>query len=173
MTSTGSHETLRIVLALLFFIPLLLLALFSSSQQTEAGGIFSPFGGRVISWIPDFPGCAPITAAIAAATFGVVNVTVGQLQVTPPHGGAFGILKINGFIPPVLTTIYKNGDAYQKPGSYVLGNAIDLCGVCGGGKKDGPLGAICGSVGRVMGPLCGVGAQACPINRIVHKIGSS
>jgi hypothetical protein len=61
----------------------------------------SPFGGQVISYIPEAPGCTPITTAVSAATFGTVNIVIGQLEILDfkskePKPLSLGLLSING-----------------------------------------------------------------------------
>ena len=133
-----------------------------SPQEAGALSVFSPFGGKVKVWLPEAPGCAGITAAVAVATGGTVIMTIEQLKVGPPKGGTFGILRINGMLIPGLTKIYSH-KAYQIPGNWVLGNSLDLC------KSDfaGEL------ISEVIGVICGATAGTCPINNLVHKMGTS
>jgi len=138
------------------------MAVVLSPQKAGALSIFSPFGGRVTVWLPEAPGCLPITAAVGVATAGTVTITIEQLKVGAPKGGTFGILRINGMLVPGLTKIYSH-KMYQIPGNWVLGNSFDLC------KSDfaGKLGS------KVVDAICGVAAGTCPINNLVHKMGTS
>lgn len=166
------------ILSLVFFVPLLFLAL-QTPRTTEAVGSFAPFGGKVLAWLPTAPGCTAVTAAISTATLGAINLTVEQLQVGPPKAGVFGLVRINGFVPPGLTTIYNQGEVYRIPGAQVLGTTVNLCSLvseaaCNRGVSDPTAKAICAGVGSsIVGHLCGTLAGACPLTKIIHKIGSA
>ncbi len=158
-------------------ILLVMIAVYSVSypaKKVSAFQIFSPFGGKVKSWLPDSPGCAPITKAISVATLGTVNITVEELDVSKPKDSKLGILRVDGFNIPGLTNIYKNY-AYQTPGTWVLGNSINVCDACDKVKNVPGLGAICDlkPVKEILDVACSTVASDCPITNLVHYMGVS
>jgi hypothetical protein len=173
-----NRDFYHILFSVVVFVPIVLLAIFSYPSKSEALSIFSPFGGKVISWTPEAPGCSALTAAVSAATLGSVNITVEQLIVGPPKGGTFGILRINGVIPPLLTTVYKN-KLYEVPNTWVLGNYLNLCNVCGAVEDIPIVKEICKIPGIkdildsfVFQEICKAVGHACPISKLIHKIGT-
>lgn len=177
----------HIFIGTIFFFPIFLTALLLSPQEVEAlriADIFTPFGGKVISWLPEAPGCAAITAAVTVATLGTVNITVEELKVGPPKSATVGILRVNGFPLPFLTGIYDT-KTYFTPGVEVLGNSANVCDICGKvGDKVGVKAkvkniaaakTICkiGVVKNIIKAGCGLIGGACPLTNLVHKIGNA
>ncbi len=147
-------------------------------QETQAIGIFSPFGGKVTVWSPTAPGCAPFTTAVCVATLGSVCPTVEELVVAPPNGGTFGILRIDGMTIPGLTTIYQKY-AYQAPGTWVLGKSINVCSVCENLSDIPGIGSITGAlcdipaVSDIIDTICEFVGGACPVGNLIYKMGTS
>ncbi len=81
---------LAVFLSLIFLMP----------YKTDAIGIFTPFGGKILTWSPVAPGCAPFTTAVCVATLGTICPTVEELIIAPPKGGTFGILRVDGMTIP-------------------------------------------------------------------------
>ncbi len=135
--------------------------------------IFSPFGGKVKKWLPDSPGCAPITKAISVATLGSVNITVEELSVGGPKESTVGILRVNSFLVPGLTTIYKH-KSYKIPGTWVIGNSINVCSACDKIEDIPVLKQICklGPVEKILDIACDIVASSCPITNLVYKMGT-
>lgn len=158
-----NRDLFHILFSVVVFVPIVLLGIFSYPSKSEALSIFSPFGGKVVAWSPEAPGCAAITTAVSVATFGTINITVDQLIVGPPKAGTFGILRINGFTIPLLFTGYAN-HAYEVPNTWVLGNAFDVCGA---------IPFVRNILGKtVTDAICGIVGGTCPINKLIHKIGT-
>ncbi len=171
----ASMQKTLMVLAFLFFVPLLILALLERPPEVRAVSIFTPFGGKVKSH--SFPSsCLTlITTPIAAATFSAVWATIEALELEGPANEKLGILRVNGFLIPGLTTIYEKG-GYTTPGTWVLGNTINVCDLCGkvsdvpGAKK------ICSSIpqsDKILGTLCTAATADCPVTNLVYKMGTS
>ena len=51
------------------------------------------------------------------------------------------------------------------PGTWVIGNSFNLC----GGEMEGIIGKI---IGKIAGAACDITAEACPITKLIHKIGA-
>lgn len=148
-------------------------------QTASADVLFSPFGGRVISWLPSAPGCFPLTAAICVATLGTICPNVEELIVGPPQQATLGIFRIDGATIPGVTTIYREY-AYEIPGTWVLGNSINICNVCGSIDEidvpgiDSVLAPICENeiTEAILGTVCDFVDSACPVTNLVHKMGT-
>src|SRR3989338_11418544 len=112
---------IRIWRYLIFVAVLTLVSSVSAPRSADAAvvSIFKPFGGKVAMWLPEAPGCAVFTAAVCAATLGTICPTVEQLEVAPPNGGTFGILRIDGLTIPGLTYIYQKY-FYEAPAVNVV-----------------------------------------------------
>jgi hypothetical protein len=160
--------------SIIIALPLIIAAIVLPTKKTEAIGIFSPFGGKVLSWLPLSSGCTAITTAVSAITLGVINISVEELKVGPPNGGTFGILRVNGVTIPGLTTIYSNYN-YWTPGVNVIGNSINICDVCGKAKNVPGAKFICELpvISKILDFGCDAIGTACPLTNLVHKIGSS
>jgi len=172
-------QKIIIILALIIFIPLLLIAIFMSPEEVKAINIFSPFCGKVKSWLPNAPGCMDLTLAVEVATFGSITLTVEELKIGPPKGGTFGILRINGYTIPGLPTFYKY-NSYMTPGSWVIGSSINICDICDKIINKGFKGLsfakkICESKGikEILDAGCDLVGENCPINNLIYKIGTS
>jgi hypothetical protein len=132
----------------------------------------SPFGGQVISYIPEAPGCAPITKAVSVATFGTVNIVIGQLEILDfkskePKPLSLGLLSING-VP--IYRLYEHYN-FKTSGNYVLGNYFDLCST----PKEvlGSIPVIGDILKNVIDTVCSTEAQTCPISTLIYQIGTS
>jgi len=171
-------KILHISFALIIFIPLFLITVFISPEEVKAFSIFSPFGGKVESWLPTAPACEPLLRSISVLSGFTVNITIEELKVGKPKGGTFGILRINGLTIPGLTTIYKHQGSYMIPGTWVLGLSIDICNVCNkiteGNKGLSFLKKICETEGvaEIIEVGCKALGEGCPINNLVYKIGA-
>lgn len=149
------------------------------------GGIldfFTPFGGKITSYNPVAPGCAAITTAVSVATLGSVNLTVEEIKVGNPKSATLGILRINGISVMPPPTNIKMYYSYMVPGTYVLGNSINICSVCS--KLDQISDKIglkflkdfCSNtegIDIILEKACGVVGEACPINNLIYQIGTS
>ncbi len=157
---------IHIIISLIIFIPLVATAIILSPSEASAISATSPFGGKVKTWIPEDPKCADITTEIMAATAGTVIITIERLEVEGPNGGTFGILRVDGATLPLLTTIYDY-NSYMIPGNWVIGSSFDLCNA--GSKLLGD------GLGKAVGKVCNLAGDGggCPINNLVHKVGSS
>lgn len=167
MKRSKNNETARGVVVLLFLIFVLSIL----PLRTDAISIFSPFGGKVTAYMPTAPGCAVFTTAVSIATLGVINPTVEELVV---GSKTLGILRIDGFTIPGLTTIYEK-KFYQAPGTWVLGNSINVCDVCGAAEDIPIVSSICkiGVVSDILDVVCDFVGSTCPIGNLVHKMGTS
>jgi hypothetical protein len=132
----------------------------------------SPFGGQVISYIPEAPGCTQITTAVSVATFGTVNIVIGQLEILDfkskePKPLSLGLLSING-VP--IYRLYEHYN-FKTPGNYVLGNYFDLCST----PKEvlGSIPVIGDILKKVIDTVCSTQSQACPISTLIYQIGTS
>ncbi len=133
----------------------------------------NPFGGRVVLWSPVAPGCVSFTAAVAIATLGTVIPTVEELIVAPPHGGTFGILRVNGIpVPPTTIHIYNQ---YQLPGTNVLGSSINICDACDAIDEIPFLKGVCemGILKDILGVICDFVGGTCPITNLIFKMGTA
>lgn len=173
-----SRHTFRVIVAVILFTPFLFLALSLPPQEVQALRLFTPFGGRIISLLPA-AGCIPIRAAVLAATAGTVDISVDELLIGPPLGTALGVLKISG-VPtmPLPTNIYESSlfTMPSTPGTWVLGNSLKICDVCGKLKGVPIVDDICNSIpgiGDILGEVCDLVGTACPITNLIYNIGSS
>lgn len=146
----------------------------ATPKKAEALQLFSPFGGKVLAWLPEAPGCAPITAAISILTLGSVNITIEELKVGPPKAATLGLLRVDGLTIPGLTTIYRNS-TYFTPGVNVVGTSIDVCNVCDKVGDIPFIGSICDIpvVSDILDATCDIAAGACPFGNLIHTVGSS
>jgi len=150
-------------------------------NQTKAVSLLTPFGGKVEEYDPAPTTCvSEITLPVATATFFTTWITIEKIKVGKPKGGTFGILRVN-FIPvmPPLTNI-KKYYAYMVPGTWVLGNSINLCSVCekveSAGEKVGAGFAkdFCKSIpgiGEILDAICSI-ASGCPVDNLIYQIGT-
>jgi len=145
----------------------------------------SPFGGKVEKYDPAPADCiSNITTPILTATtaLGVPTlVTVEQVDIGKPSKAKVGILRVNLFTIPVLTTIHQNF-SYFIPETNVLGTYFNICDVC---KKVGDATKKTGMsesaenfckgipvIGEFIDTLCSA-AGSCPITSLVFKMGTS
>jgi|GEM_PF-3508172 len=156
-------------------IIILFLVVFVSLGNTTSAAILpiNPFGGKVVTWLPSAPGCLAFTTAVSIATLGTINPTVEELVVAPPHGGTFGILRVN-LIPVPPTKIYLYNQ-YQLPETYVLGSSINICDACSAIDKLPFLKDICktGVLKSILGTICGFVGGACPVTNLIYKMGTA
>jgi hypothetical protein len=165
-------EKLFLILFLILFL-MLILSFFIFISPVFAISLFStPFGGQVISYIPEAPGCVPITEAVSVVTLGTVNIVIGQLEVLDfkskePQPLSLGLLSING-VP--IYRLYEHYN-FETPGNYVLGNYFDLCST----PKEvlGSIPVIGYILKKVIDTVCSTEAQACPISTLIYEIGTS
>jgi hypothetical protein len=155
-------ENIHIIFSLLILLVLILTSVFLKPNKTNAFSIIKPFGGRVLSWLPEAPGCAHITTAVSLATGGTIIPTIEQLKVGGAFGGTFGILRVNGLTLPSLTTIYSN-KMHEIPGRWVLGSYVNIC------QTDN----LPGKLGEIANIACAISGDSCPINKLIYKISSS
>ncbi len=153
----------------------LFLVMFASLGDKTFAAIspISPFGGKVISWLPSAPGCLAFTTAVSLATLGTINPSVEELVVGPPNGGTFGILRVNLIpVPPTTIHIYQQ---YQLPETYVLGSSVNICDACKAVDKLPFLKNVCntGILKDILGTVCSFIGGACPITNLVLKMGTA
>ena len=121
------------------------------------------FGGKVRSYLPEDPGCKPITTAIAKITFGTVNVKIGKLTVINYMKGYPEILPLAlvtvNFVP--LYKVYDYGK-YMIPDVWVLGKYLTGCSVI---QKIPYL-------GEILKTVCQYANNACPLSNILFMIGT-
>ncbi len=165
-----SKKYLAIFLSSIFIIIFL-----TSNNKAAAIQLFTPFGGEVKSWDPAPASCwSDITAPIAAATAFTVWVTVEKLEVSGPAPATLGVLRVEGATLPFLTNIYKYY-TYFIPGSKVVGNSLDLCGLC---KATGQI-PLAKEICKIPGisdftsVACKLTGSTCPIGNLVYNIGVS
>lgn len=149
-------------------------ALAFTPAPASAIQILSPFGGKVTAYNPAPAACLPITTAISLATAGTITPTIEEIIVGGPRAATVGLLRIDGFTIPGLTTIYGRG-MYMVPGKYVLGNSIDLCDVCNKVEDIPGLSAICdlGPLDDILSGMCDIVGTACPVTNLIYSIASS
>jgi len=160
---------------------------FVAPQTSRASLLFSGFGGKVeIPPIPS-PGCtallAPINAALVAAavTTGIlIQINVMQLSILPAGEKDvqnLGIVTtdIEGvpvyiFPPPIF--IYQYGN-FQTPGIEVLGNAVNLCGVCSAANSIPGISNLCSAIPYV-DSICKLATKStsCPLDNVIFRIGT-
>lgn len=167
-------------------VPVLMLAFcltifFAYPTEVKAISILSPFGGKVEEYDPAPETCVyKITLPVAVATAFTTWITIEKIKVGEPKGGTLGVLRVN-LIPvmPLLTNI-KKYYAYMVPGTWVLGNSLNLCSVCerveSAGEKVGAdfVKNFCKSIpgiGEIMEAICGI-AGDCPVNNLIYQIGT-
>lgn len=150
----------------------LIISISLGNMASAAISPISPFGGKVVTWLPSAPGCIAFTTAVSVATLGTINPTVEQLIVAPPNGGTLGILRIN--LLPVPTIIHTH-QQYQLPGTYVLGSSVNICDACKALDKLPFLKDICktGILKDILGTICGFVGGACPITNLILKMGTA
>lgn len=152
--------------------------IFLMPYKTDAIGIFTPFGGKILTWSPVAPGCAPFTTAVCVATLGTICPTVEELIIAPPKGGTFGILRVDGMTIPGLTTIYEKY-LYQTPAITVLGKSINICNMCDNLSGIPGIGSITDvvcdipAVSDIVDTLCDFVGSACPVGNLIYKMGTS
>lgn len=149
---------------------------FAIPQTSQASLIFSPFGGKVVAYIPGV-GCASLTRTIAAMTWGTVMVTVDKLIILDSSNQqqrTLGFLNITlPFLPipilPIMTLLgltnlysYYN---YVTPQVWVLGNAWSVNGLCDAGLGATIGKAVCKTITTTL-------EQSCSITEVVHQIGT-
>ncbi|MDP3725486.1 MAG: hypothetical protein Q8R20_03400 [Nanoarchaeota archaeon] len=171
----NARERVLMGLALVFFVPLLVLALLPSPRAARAISIFTPFGGKVKSH--SFPSsCLTlISTPIAAATAGTVWATIESLELEGLSSEKVGVLRVNGFLIPGLTTIYERG-GYTAPGTWVLGNTINVCDICGKVSNVPGVKKICSFIpeaDKILGTLCSVSLADCPVTNLIYKMGTN
>jgi hypothetical protein len=113
-----------------------------------------------------------ITKAVSVATFGTVNIVIGQLEILDfkskePKPLSLGLLSING-VP--IYRLYEHYN-FKTSGNYVLGNYFDLCST----PKEvlGSIPVIGDILKNVIDTVCSTQSQACPISTLIYQIGTS
>jgi len=166
----------------LFYLLVLCSVIIISPFFANATTLFSPFGGTVKSYNPSPSDCIQsITAPILTATGGTTLVTVEEIEIGEPVPATVGILRVDFFTLPFLTTIYREF-SYFVPDTHVVGNYINICEVCSkvGGltEKTGlseSASDFCDSIpvlDQFLSTICSA-SGSCPITSLVHQIGIS
>ncbi|MFH1161709.1 MAG: hypothetical protein V1696_00290 [Candidatus Jorgensenbacteria bacterium] len=151
-------------------------------SETRALQIFTPFGGKVKSYVPAPAACiSEITLPILVATFFTTLVTIEQIDVGDPTSATLGLLRVELVPIPNINAVKRNF-AYFVPGTNVLGNSIDLCGICKKveevGEKVGTGFAknLCKSIPiseELLDEICQLAsASGCPVDNLIYQIGS-
>ena len=152
------------------------LAIVTPLREADAFGVFSPFGGKVVSYNPAPQVCInTVTLPVALATAGTVWLTIEKIEVGPPKGGTLGLARVNGIIPPFITTIYRDG-GYMQRGTWVTGTSLNICDVCGKAGDLPGVKQICGVIpglDTILNTVCGVVGEGCPFNNLIHTMGTS
>jgi hypothetical protein len=153
-------------------------------KKAQAISIFTPFGGKVEEYDPAPSMClTEITTPVAVATAFTTWITIEKVKVGKPKEATLGFLRVN--LVPVMPppTNIKRNYAYFVPGTWVLGNSIDLCGICRrveqAGEQAEKLGLgfaknLCKSIpgiGEILDAICGI-AGDCPITNLIYQIGT-
>lgn len=151
----------------------------ATPQSANALSLFSPFGGKVKNYNPAPAACvSEITLPILVATFFTTLVTVEQIDVGDPTPATLGLLRVQ-LIPVPNPNAVKRNFAYFVPGTNVIGNSIDLCGICKKVEKGGEkLGVgfvknLCKSIpviGKFLDTICQL--SGCPVTNLVYQIGA-
>lgn len=144
---------------------------------------FTSFGGKIKAYSPTNPACYHITVPLCALTSGAVclnveTITVDDVQTKKIK--TIGLLRVDGFVPPFLTTLFDY-KKYQVPNTWVLGNSLDLCGLC---SKLGELipgselynlgNTICKIpvVDTILNAACRVIGGSCQLTNSIHYLGT-